>query len=200
MNKRTTMTYAVAAATAAMLTLAGCNGGDEDPTATPTATSSSTSSASPSGSPSPSTSASPSPSASVTLPSAARERSEKGAVEFAKNFVLEMNKADVSSDPSVISALSDPGCAFCADLVEVTNQNRAEGTRLDKLTMTIEDASVLDAQGSTFVVGLLVSDAAARRVDREGKVISTIPAAKFNAEADVRWADSGWRIARMEVK
>ncbi|WP_146133016.1 DUF6318 family protein [Knoellia remsis] len=201
MTSRKTMSYAGALASAVALALAGCNGGDKEATASPTPSSSgSSATSSPSGSGSASASATPSPTSTVRIPSKAQAKTEEGAIEFAKFYVLEMNRADVSSDSSVFRALSDSSCSSCSEIADIVDQNKAAGTRLDKVTMTVNDASVLDDSGDGYTIGLLVDEAPSQRLDRQGKVISKNPAGRLNIELGLKRSGDGWSVQALEIK
>lgn len=200
MTSRKTMSYAGALASAVALALAGCNGGDKEATASPTpsAPSSSTTS-SPSGSGSSSASATPSPTSTVRIPSKAQANTEEGAIEFAKFYVLEMNRADVNADPSVLIALSSRECRLCQDVIAVTNDNREAGTRLSRATTTVQEVVIKDSGDKSYTLGVLAENSATTRIDRAGKKVADVPSGRLNIEMDIAWTGNNWSVTAMDV-
>lgn len=196
MNKRTTMTYAVAAATAAMLTLAGCNGGDEDPTATPTPTGSSTSSASTSGSAG--TTTSPSPSVSISLPSAARANTEAGAIAFGKYFITELDRAYVSTDSAPIEAMSAPSCGGCKAVVAAIKGLHGDRVHQARPAVTIAGGKFVPIQ-NTKAVDVFASYRSVPRIDSRGVEVTPGKAEKVAYRLTVAWQSQGWKVIETDV-
>lgn len=172
MNKRKTMTYAVATGVAATALLAGCNGGDEDPTASPTGSSATSSSTSPTGSSTATSSASPSPSVSVSLPSAARANTEAGAIAFAKFFVTEMDRAYVEADSEPLKPLFTKNCEDCQNVVDIIDKLEGSGTHQATSSATVAGATYAKLSGQP-AVDVFVAYASVNRLDKAGKVVFT---------------------------
>lgn len=200
MNKRTTMTYAVAAATAVTLLLSGCNGGDKDPTGTPTATGSSTKSASPSGTPSSTNTASPttSPNASATgsvaIPEGARANTEDGAVAFVRFWFEQVNVAFTSPNPNLIPALSAEGCKSCANLATNPTEFAAKGQRAQPgpfKPLTNVRSLGKDPLGQ-YRVQFKLSQNNVNILDKSGKIVDTTPAESADRVALVSRKGEQW--------
>lgn len=202
MSSRKTVLYAAALAGAVTLGLVGCNGGGDEPTktATPTASASSTGG---SGSPSPSASGSvtPSPSVSVSVPAAARAHTEAGAVEFAKFYILEADRAYVSLDTATLAALAGPNCEGCQSAIEGVDEFKAAGERQLRPSMTVRSTNVLP--NSTEVVAQVQVQIRASEVDVEnkaGKVVGSTDEGDTVYRLAVRWTDGRWTAADMGLE
>lgn len=177
MKSRTTMTYALALATAATLALAGCSGREEEPTATPSATSSSTGSPSPTGSTSPSATGSPSASASapIDIPAAAQANTEDGAVAFVRFWFEQVNIAFTTANPAVITLLSTSDCKSCSSLAEspaefAAKQQRAKPSPFKPLTNVKSLGKDPDGQ---YRVSFTLAQNTVSVLDASGKVVDT---------------------------
>lgn len=201
MRSGSTMSYAVALATAACLALAGCTDGDAaEPSATPSGSGSSSASgtASPSPSASGSGSASPSASASVVVPAAARAHTEAGAIEFAKFYMLEADKAYVTVDTSVIETLAGPDCEGCQDSIKGVTEQRAAGHRQVKPALTVLATNPLPgATKDGADVQVQVRSEKVDIVDKSGAVVNTTDAGQGVYRVAVRWGAGSWRVADM---
>lgn len=192
MKKHTTMTYAVAAALAATLALAGCNGGEKDPTATPTSSTSSTTSASPSTSATPT--ATPSASVSVSIPADARANTAAGAMAFVRFWFEQANVAYTKPDPKLIPALSTSSCKSCTNLAEEPVEFAAKGYHMSpapSLPLTNVKSLGGAAEGK-HRVSFTISQRAAQIVDASGKVIESQEANSVDRIALVSWEGNRW--------
>lgn len=192
------MTYAVAAALAATLALAGCNGGKKDPTATPTSSTSSTTSPSPSGSASPSPS--PTPSVSVTLPSAARANTEAGAVEFVKFYLTDLDRAREQGDSNVIRALAENGCTFCSDYAKFLDADVKKGHHVKDAQTQIDLIEAESFASKAATVRVLEIDHAYELVDKAGKTVRKVPETPLSLRASISWDSGAWHVKEIEVQ
>ncbi|WP_211254680.1 DUF6318 family protein [Knoellia aerolata] len=170
------MTYAVSAATVVTLALAGCNGGEEEPSASPTATSPSTPSVAAS-SASPSVTATPSPSttASINIPAAARANTDAGAIAFVRFWFDRVNEAFMTPNPSLIPALSSPSCRSCSNLADNPVQYAAKGQRVKPAPFKpLRDVKSLGADSlGQYRVSFTLAQNAVSVVDSSGKVVES---------------------------
>lgn len=173
MKSRTTMTYAVALGLVSTLALAGCNGGDGEPTGGATGSKPATRSTTPPPSATATQAASsPSPSTRVTLPTAAQANTEAGARAFAQFFVTEMDRAYVEADSSFLRPLFTKNCEDCQNVVEIVDKLRASGTHQTNLSASVAGTTYAKLSGQP-AVDVFVEYAGATRVDRAGKVVFT---------------------------
>ncbi|WP_353950438.1 DUF6318 family protein [Knoellia sp. S7-12] len=198
MNKRRTMTYAVAAATAATLALAGCNGGDKDPTPTPTASSSSTSTASPSGSksPSPTASASPSKSTAGDTPPAARAKTNDGALAFVRFYFDQVNLAYTKPDVNLLPPLVTNACQSCSGLQKGVVDIAAAGQRMkSNLVAPIPSATIAtEAPAGETWVRFTLSQMTVPVIDKSGKELEGQKASSVAKIVAVVWEGDQWKI------
>ncbi|KGN32430.1 hypothetical protein N798_07360 [Knoellia flava TL1] len=198
------MSYAVALATAACLALAGCADGDAaKPSATPSGSGSSSASgtASPSASPSGSASASPSATASVTVPAAARAHTEAGAIEFAKFYMLEADKAYVSLDSSTLQSLAGPNCEGCQSAIDGVAEFKSAGERQVRPSMTIAATNPLpNSTKDVAQVQVQIRAAEVDIVNAKGAVVGATETGTTVYRLAIRWMSNGWRTADLGLE
>ncbi|MFC7488312.1 DUF6318 family protein [Knoellia sp. CPCC 206453] len=180
------MTYAVAAATAVTLLLAGCNGGDKDPTPTATASASSTASTTSTSSPSPTSTT------SVQLPAAARAQTDAGAVAFARFYILEVDRAYVTLDNSAITAYAQRSCTNCQTAANTVEAAKSDGQRQPRPSFTITGAQTQPFPDRT-VVDVYVDVADVPSVNAKGETVSPGEPGKDSFRVDLVW-ENGWKV------
>lgn len=194
MNKRKTMTYAVAAGVATTLALAGCNGGDEDPTATPTPTSSTSSSATPSGSATPTASAS----ASVDIPAEARANTDAGAMAFVRFYFNEVNsayRAPAEGTADRITQISTNDCKSCiAGANDVRSLGKAGQRLASPAFAPLTGVSAQKVTDTQFRVTFTMTQTDAQVLDANGAVVDNQVAKSQGQIASVVWRDGSWRM------
>lgn len=200
MSSRKTVLYAVALAGAVTLGLAGCNGGEDEPTKTATPTASASGSPSASASGSVTGSATPSPSVSVSVPAAARAHTEAGAVEFAKFFIQEADGSYVTWNTDVVSGLGGPACKACNVVVDGVAEMKAAGEKQLRPSFQVGATNVLpggtkDAKD----VQVLVNKTKTAIVNKAGTVVETLPAGKATWQVQVDWVGQGWRVTEFDA-
>lgn len=201
MTSHKNITYAVALAGALTFALAGCNGGENDPTATSSSSSSSSttspspsSSGSPSGSASSTGSASPSASTSVSVPVAARANTADGAVAFAKWTTQAGDYAFVDLNPSVLSAVAAPGCVDCDAIVKSIADMKASGYHQKGRSITVDDAQAQGQNGASRTVQLLISKRTVAFVHSGGTEAPGTKAEKFKLNVKATWSQGAWQL------
>lgn len=200
MTSRTRRAYAAGAATALLLTVGACTGGEDDPTASPTGSASSTPAVSSSSSGSPSASASTTPSASasasVEIPAAARANTDAGAIAFVRFWFDQLNIAYTKPDASILPALSTDECTSCRNL-------EAEPARYVKLghkmqgppTAPLRNLRVTDgAPAGRQFVRFTLMQMSVRVQDASGKIVDTQTAKTFERVAILSWEGSRWKL------
>lgn len=174
--------------------LAGCDSAD-DRVVTP--------SPSPSvSSPSPSPSASPSPSVTESgpqIPSAAREKTDAGAVAFVKYFFDQLQVAWTEPRTGVISALSESDCQFCKTTEQtaaylVTNKQRYKSDPVDVADLEVFGGA---PDGQQFL-SVTMLQRKASIVSADGAVVRTDAAKKLPRYVTLRWVDGSWSMLELE--
>lgn len=189
---------AAVALSIAALTLGGCGDKDE-PSTTPTPTPSS-SSASPSGSGSPSASAtaSASPSTNPSVPAAAKERTEAGAIAFLKFFYDEVNRGQ--TDPGAVDLFdySDKACIACKNLQGALQDFVDNGWSVKQKPVRLHDVALANQVTAdrviiNFTFEQLPVDYYKGEVS-QGK----LDAATTKHAAAIRWVNNAWQMYGME--
>lgn len=201
MKSPKTMAYAVAAATAATLLLAGCNGGDDDPTPTPSPTSSSTQSPSPSGSATPTANPSSPSTTTLPMPQAAKAHTEDGAEEFAKFYALAADAAYVSGDPAQLNSSGADDCVGCIALEEGVKAQSADGTKqVSPAVQVVRAVAAVPPEPNPDLyyvdVSMVVREVEVK--DPAGNVVSTTTAGKPIWRVTVTWISGGWNVSAVE--
>lgn len=201
MKSPKTMTYAVAAATAATLLLAGCNGGDDHPTPTPSPTNSSSSSASDGSGPSASASPKTTPSASVPgdIPAGARANSRDGAVAFVRYYLSQEEVSREKGSGAPLLALAATNCDYCSTLAGFIEADAQKGLRTRDARTTVDLIEVETIASPTAVVRVLATDQEAELVDASGKTVRKQPGAKVNLRFKIAHGGSSWTIQEVEI-
>lgn len=197
MTSRKTVLYAAALAGALTLGLSGCNAGEKDPTptASPTGSASSTESPSPTSSGSGAVPGSPSPSVSVSVPAAARAHTEAGAIEFAKFYLMEMDRAFIEADGSVVSALAGPSCEGCDVTIKGVEELKTEGLHQVRPSLTVVATNPLPGgDADNHEIQVQTRAAEVDIVNSAGKVDSSTDSGPAVYRFALRWTGGQWTV------
>ncbi|MFC7487216.1 DUF6318 family protein [Knoellia sp. CPCC 206453] len=196
MNKTWGRTAAMLSITA--LALAGCSDKDE-PSTTPTPTASSPS-ASPSGSGSPSSSptTSPSPSTNASVPTAARARTEAGAVAFLNFFVAEVNRGQTAPGTVDLFSISDKACIACKKLQTSLQDYVDNGWLVKQAPVQIHEPALANAATSERVIINFTYEQLPVDYYKDGSSQGKLDAAKTKNAAAIRWISGAWQMYGME--
>lgn len=97
--------------------------------------------------PRPTASLSPSPSATPpVMPAAAKEKTDEGAVAFARHFVAAINYVAKSGDGHALLSLSDSACKSCKSIAQRGESTYAKGGHIEGVGWTILKANVAPRQ------------------------------------------------------
>ncbi|KGN39550.1 DUF6318 family protein [Knoellia subterranea] len=179
----------------AVLLLSGCGDKDE-PTqsgsSTPT-TSSSTASGTPPTSASPSASASPSTNPSI--PAAARERTEAGAIAFLEFWFDEFSRGmvDPQNAPDLF-AISDKDCIGCKKSQDLITEYTKGGWSVKQPGMTVvEPALATDVKADRVIINFTLEEIS-QPLYQNGKLTKNkVPAASIKKGAALKWVNDSWQ-------
>ncbi|KGN36338.1 DUF6318 family protein [Knoellia subterranea] len=194
MKSRTTMTYAVALALASTLALAGCNGGEKEPTKSATGTSPATGSASPSGSPSSSATTSPSASTAVSIPAAARAHTDEGAIAFVRFFFETVNAAHRAPDTTLLPPLSTNECKSCTSLQATALEYATKGHRAESAPTAPLSALRMRVAlpADPVMVEFTLTQNKTSVVDKAGNIVDSQERKQRSQIAVLVWKEGQW--------
>ncbi|MFC7485461.1 DUF6318 family protein [Knoellia sp. CPCC 206453] len=138
---------------------------------------------------------------SVSVPAAARDHTEAGAIEFAKFYILEADRAYVSVDTSTLADLAGPSCEGCQSAIEGVDEFKVAGERQLRPSMTVLSTNALP--NSTADVAQVQVQVRASEVDIEnkaGKVVGSTEKGDTVYRLAVRWTDGHWTAADMGLE
>ena len=179
----------VVAGSAAAVVLAGCGGGDKEPSASPSSTT-----ASPSGSPTPS---------AAPVPEPAKQRTGAGAVEFLRFYYAEVGRSQTNPGSVDFGPLSYPGCTSCAEAVKAQERDVTSGAYTKEPAMVIEYTAVRDVPNSgddTYVDYTVQEKPLPYYVRGQDEPAGTLTAKSATRIAVIRWTKDGWKLRGMTVE
>ena len=174
-----------------LLLLAGC-GGD----AKPGATTSRTLTASPTTT-APSTA---SPTTDPNIPLAARAHTPAGAEAFVRYFFDQVNLAWSTADPSLLPALSEPGCKTCDAYTSSVASYRTKNQHYQGEFFTVSSISSLGKGPKGEEVLVVGKQERGAIVDQAGNVVDTSVAQSGKFVVSLRWDGTGWKTVELQVK
>lgn len=179
----------LAASMAATMLLAGCGGDPKpDPSAT---TDTATTTASP-------RSAAPTASASPTLGAA---HTKAGAQAFSVHFFQQVNRAWSTPDPTSLDGLYTRACKTCAAIRGSAADYKSRELRYRDTPLTgISSISLTDAVGGTTRVRVTAAQKASAIVDRNGKVVESVPRTASTFLLTLTWVRQSWQVSLMQAE
>lgn len=178
------MTSRTAAALLVALTLsAGCGGEEEKPSSLPPVTSA----------------PSATPSATSAVPPSAQAETPQAAAAFARFFYAEVERAFNSKDPSIVEALSAPGCEACDLFAGSLTALRDNNERITPVDFEVVFAEAPAFSGPEARVDLAYNTVAVQRFDASGELIYEEPATK-NDQVQLTLVRSGssWLVQEVQ--
>jgi hypothetical protein len=76
-----------------------------------------------------------------TMPAAAKQHTQEGALAFAGYFIRALDWSIATTDPTSLDAVSAPECQACRAYITELNRLQAEGGRIQGGRMTLRSAS-----------------------------------------------------------
>jgi len=180
--------------TACLMGAVACSGDGPDAVPSPTA-----SSASPTGT----ATASSSPTAvAPTLPPEAAERTAAGAEAFVRFWFEQLEYAYATGDTRQLSALSDPECRSCAELIRRVNQTYGEGRLVRGFSVDVVSSAAPPPNDFGSEVSFQLEEAGYETVEVDGSVVETVaPTEPRSAVFFAKWGSGSWLafdIAKMD--
>jgi hypothetical protein len=113
-----------------------------------------------------------------------------------------LSAAGRSGDTKLVRSLTAQACKACHSFLDAIDDRTSDGQKLDRDSLSIDDATVLSMAGdkTAATVGVLATDATKRVVDRDGSPVKTIQGAKINFEVSVRWREAVWVVEGLVAK
>ena len=187
------------AATAAVLTVAGCGGSPEPPAVSdPEPTTSSTQAPEPTPAP---TSAPPSPAVTTTggprnviSPKAIDPAVAAEAKSFVQTFIKTIDQASVTGKFDAIKKLYTDACTGCRSNVRTLERVYDDGGRIEGGSYTNPRLTVGDSSGGTVLIAVDSTIAAYKIFNAAGKVVQNEPAKADVSTFFVRKDSNGWRV------
>lgn len=122
----------------------------------------------------------------------------QGAADFARHFFAQITKAFATADPTLVSALSRPGCTTCDAYVASLTKLRDNRERVSPVSFTVHFAEAPATDGKTARVDVQYSVPASKRYDAAGRVIYTERASvRVNATVKLLRLGSSWRVVEV---
>ena len=190
----------VFAASAAVLLLAACTGGDVEPSDTPSAVSSPTGSVSATASPTPTltpTGAMTTEELLAVLPAGAGEPDVQGAIVTAEYFVGLYGEMLRTGDTRVWDALSGPECEFCWNASSTIGERHSESLVIEGGTVTVQSGRTrgnLNDDGLTYVGLVATQD---RAETTTGDLIAN--GGTFGTALRMKFVDGVWRVLELQI-
>ncbi len=173
---------ALTVSAATLLTLAGCGGDDpleESSKATPSAASTPKEQAK-----------------AEEMPSAAKEHTPAGGVEFVKYYFDQVNKGFDSGEYATLVRITDSGCIICrqtiGDIAFAYTVGSIEGGKI-----TVENVEAGSTKENSQAVSLDYEAEKYSEVDSEGETIFSVPERDLAFVVQLKWSDGRWLMSQI---
>ncbi|KQY55468.1 MULTISPECIES: DUF6318 family protein [unclassified Nocardioides] len=154
----------------------------------------------PSSSTSPSESTTPVPITAPTMPAAAEGSGDKAAQAFARYWVAMVNYAQETGDTEPLKALHSEKCTPCSSGVEAVDEGYANGKSMVGGQYKITSLKAVDTdQPSVRMIGLVVHATRQKKLDRQGRVLSSTPPGYRGFRLYLRKYSGEWAVGWLEV-
>ena len=177
----------------ALLGLAGCTGGGDDPPVSGSTTSGRSTTSAPS---TPTTTTSSPSTATVDIPAAARAHTEAGAEAFVTHFMDEVSTAWTKPEAGLIPPLGESSCLACKSFEDTAKDLVAKDRRYESRPSTTVSADAT-AGGPRQIVHLVLPQHQVDIGDTEGKTVLTDKEKRFAVNAELTWREGRWWLYDM---
>lgn len=130
------------------------------------------------------------------VPEAARQRTNDGAIAFARYWIDQNNKAFMHPDLTSLELLCLPTSEACVRLEAQLSELRGSEAHADRPGLTVQTAriGIPEQPGATSVV-LDATMQAHNYVDAQGNVLASTSAGRHIIVVTLLWNSGGWKIS-----
>lgn len=122
----------------------------------------------------------------------------EGAAAFARFVYAEIERAFVARDPSIVEAVSTPGCVSCKNFIESIKGVRDGNGRVEGYRIDVRVAVAPGGTGQTARVDIIRDSTANIEYDRAGRVVSKEPGLRgIEEQMNLVRVNESWRVANI---
>ena len=118
-----------------------------------------------------------------------------GASGFARHYMAVISTALASGDVAELSAMSDPGCGGCRNVMSAIASAAEAGHRVRGAELSVIFAEAPEVRDGETIVDLRYERESGELVDARGSIVSRIPAeGPLDTQLRLRFARGSWSV------
>jgi hypothetical protein len=124
-----------------------------------------------------------------------------GAIAAARYFISLYPYAYATGDLAAWTAMSEPGCRYCAGVTQSVGQMHAKGSRIEggEVSVTGTTAYPLVLATGVYPIDLTLLEGASRELALDGSATNAMDGGKVLAQLDVVRGAAGWVVRAVKT-